>query len=288
MGRRNLSAIALGAALATISFSGVNAAVLYSTSGSTYSQNFDSLPNTPQNTSLGNSPTGWTDDNAAPGSGNFSIPGWYVWHPSPLTEGGFNGNQRIRIGAGTVNTGAMMSFGTSGSTERSLGGLASNTLGSAGTASNYIGLRLTNNTGTTLTQFTLEFDGEQWRDGGNTTPVAQSLLFDYKISAANVQDTGFTAVPALTFTSPVFTNTGSGAGVDGNVAGRVNNITTTVTGISWTPGTDLWLRWADLNDIGNDHGLGIDDVNFSSTPEPASLSLLALAGIGAMRRRRAR
>ena len=38
------------------------AAIMYSTVGSTYSQNFDSLPNSPTNTSLGSSPAGWTDD----------------------------------------------------------------------------------------------------------------------------------------------------------------------------------------------------------------------------------
>jgi len=53
------------------------AAVIYSTPGSTYLQNFDTLPNTPQNASLGASPAGWTDDNSSPGAGNFSIVGWH-------------------------------------------------------------------------------------------------------------------------------------------------------------------------------------------------------------------
>src|SRR5215831_7205198 len=79
-----------------------DASVSYTTPASTYLQNFDSLPNTPENTSLGNSPVGWTDDNAAPGAGNFSIVGWYLYHPLPLAEGGFNSHQRMRIGAGTA------------------------------------------------------------------------------------------------------------------------------------------------------------------------------------------
>ena len=78
------------------------ASISYTVAASTYSQNFDSLPNTPANVTLGNSPVGWTDDNAAPGVNNFSIVGWYLYHPLVLAEGGFNSHQRMRIGAGTA------------------------------------------------------------------------------------------------------------------------------------------------------------------------------------------
>src|SRR6185312_14971581 len=115
----------------------------------------------------------------------------------------------------------------------------------AANSENYIGLRLTNNTGSTLGQFTLSYNGEQWRDGGNTVPVSQNLKLAYKVGAANVQDTGFTLVPSLQFTSPVNVNTGSGAAVDGNVAGRVAIAASTVSGFNWAPGPDLWLRWID-------------------------------------------
>ena len=72
--RRSLigAAVAGSAALAAIA-TNTNAAVLYSTNGSTYSQNFDGLPNSPTNVSLGASPAGWTDDNApaAPAAAKF-------------------------------------------------------------------------------------------------------------------------------------------------------------------------------------------------------------------------
>ena len=144
------------------------ASVSYTIIGGSYTQNFDSLPNTPTNVSLGNSTIGWKDDDPAASGSNFSIEGWYLWHPINLSsgEGGFNGNQRMRIGAGTVNTGAFMSFGAAASTE-ALGGVMSNTLGLANSES-YMGLRLTNNTGSTLGQFTLSYNGEQWRNGGNS------------------------------------------------------------------------------------------------------------------------
>jgi hypothetical protein len=72
-----------------------------------------------------------------------------------------------------------------------------------------------------LTQFTLSDDGEQWRDGGDAAPNAQPLVFGYKVGAATVQDSGFTTVSPLNFTSPVFANTGSGAALVGNTKAKL-------------------------------------------------------------------
>jgi hypothetical protein len=258
----------------------VQAQIGYSVIGSSYTQDFDSLPNTPLNTSLGATPIGWTDDNAAPGVGNFSIVGWYLYHPTLQAEGGFNGHQRMRIGAGTATTGAYMSFGpsTGTTTERALGALNSNTMAPAG-SDMYIGLRLRNDTGQALYSFTLTYDGEQWRDGGDVAPNAQGLVFMWSTTAVAINDpnTSFTAASALDFTSPVFANTGSGAAVDGNVAGKTAGITATVEGINWLPGTDLWLRWNDVNNTGNDHGLAIDNISFAAAvPEPTTYALVGL------------
>ncbi len=278
--RGSLGVVVVVCGLTLLSPGEAKAAVNYSLPGSAYSQNFDSLPNTPQNTSLGGSPAGWTDDNASPGS-NSSIVGWYLYHPNVQGEGGASGYQRLRIGAGTANTGSFMSWGASGSTDRALGSLASNTMATNPTPNMYFGLRLHNDTGATLSSFTLTYDGEQWRDGGAATPNAQSLAFTWSTTATalNDSDTLFNVAPALDFTSPVLANTGSGAAVDGNVAGLVAGISATVSDINWSPGTDLWLRWADLNNTGNDHGLGIDNLTFMAiVPEP---SIVALLGLGA-------
>jgi hypothetical protein len=291
--RRNV--VAMAAALLTFTTQ-LQAAVSYSTAESIYFQNFDSLPNTPENITLGTtaSGAGWTDDSSTPGANQFSIPGWYLYHPVDQSagEGGVNGHQRFRIGAGTVNTGAFMSFGVSGSTERALGDVGSTTLAANG-ADIYIGLRLRNDTGEMLQSFTLSYRGEQWRDGGSATPNAQSMNFMWSTTAAAINDANsfFTAAPQLGFTSPVFTNTGSGAAVDGNTSGLSNVGPFTIEGLNWAPGTDLWLRWTDLSNVGNDHGLAIDDVTFSASaiPEPATcgmLSLGVLALVGQRRRSR--
>jgi hypothetical protein len=283
------------------------AAVLYT--GGPYNQNFNSLPNTPINTSLGASPVGWTDDNPAPPAGNFSIVGWHLWHPTVQAEGGANDHQRMRIGAGVANTGSFMSFGDQPNgfdpgpdvTDRALGMLSSNTMAPTSpsvppeASESYYGALFRNDTKNTLTQFTLDYYGEQWRDGGGATPsLPQSITFAYKVTAAPgvVQDTGFTPHAALDFTSPSFggTSTSTGSDPDTNAAARDGNAAAnrtlkadTIFGLNWGAGEYLWIRWTDINDAGNDHGLGIDDCTFSARrpliPEPSSM---VLAGLGAL------
>lgn len=299
-------------ALAAIALWGeARAAYVYSTPGELYEQNFDSLPNTPANSSsLGSSPNGWIDNTTTPGSNQFSIPGWYLRHVASQTEGGANGKQRFRVGHGNGTTGAFYSFGahssgsgvnTIGSTERALGTLPAATLADTG-ESMRIGLRITNNTGITLTSFTVTYDGEQWHDGASTS----SLNFSYGIDLPEATWDNVTggAVPgsvtfvsALTFAAPVANHSGTGGvEVDGNGVGKVAGITATIdlpeTNL-WLPGTDLWLRWSQIQ-VANlsDDGLAIDNVRFSATgvvvPEPASILLVALAGLGMAASRRKR
>jgi hypothetical protein len=265
----------------------------YSNPGSVYSENFDSLPTSPENSSLGASPAGWMDDTAAPGAGNHSIVGWYLYHPSTPTEGGFNSHQRMRIGAGTSTTGAFMSWGSSASSDRALGDLGANTLASDSPASPelgnlYIGLRLRNETGQTLGSFTLGFAGEQW----HVSTISETMTFGWSTAATAINDLPalFNDVPSLAWTAPV-TPLGSGEGAsDGNLAqNRVVINPVTVSGLTWLPGTDLWLRWTDVQAAGpRDNGMGLDDLTFSAdivVPEPSLPTLFGL-GLAALLLRR--
>ena len=101
----------------------------------------------------------------------------------------------MRIGAGTANTGAFMSYGASGNTERALGSQVSGTTVAVIPGQQYIGLRLTNNVGYTLDSFTLSYDGEQWRDGGAAVPAPKTYQLQYSATATAINDSPPTPPP---------------------------------------------------------------------------------------------
>jgi hypothetical protein len=87
-----------------------------------------------------------------------------------------NGHELYFAGAGSSTSGALYSFGASGSAERALGSVAS------GTPGNFAyGVRFTNDTALTATNITISYTGEQWRNGGNTS--AQKLAFSYLVGS---------------------------------------------------------------------------------------------------------
>jgi hypothetical protein len=195
-------------------------------------------------------------------------------------------NSNYNAGTGSSNTGAFYSFGTDGSPERALGSVAS------GSHTGSITFSLVNDSTTAFDNFTLNFDGEQWRNGGNAT--AQSLVLEYGFGS-NYATVSWTA-PGLgyDFTSPI--HTASGGALDGNqAANRISDLGGTITA-NWAVGETLWIRWNDINDGGNDHGLAIDNVSFSGSvaavPEPASMLLASIAGMtggyGVWRRRKSK
>ncbi len=288
---------AIAACLVLCLYIDLRAAILYT--GGTYTQNFNTLPNGPRNTSFGNSPLGWTDDNAAPATGNFSIPGWYIWHPiASNDEAGFNGHQRFRVSGTptTAATGSYYAFGDADSTERALGVVPSGTI-APDNGEVYYGMRLTNNTNTTLRQFTVDYTAEQWRvaaDVGGRPAGNQSITLDYRLGGADLQSGAFSEIPGGGFDSihdvPAGTNHLNG----NDAANRLTNQGATVTGIQWEPGQDLWIRWTQINTFSEageiaDHGLAIDDLSFSAqVPEPGTIFLAVVAAFALSARRHSR
>jgi hypothetical protein len=122
--------------LATPVFAGVS----YTTPGATYAQNFDTL-------AITGTANPWVND--------VTLSGWY-WVNSagttPTTHTATNGSGAAQD--------MILSLGAPGSTDRALGSQTPNT----GTADIRLGLRLVNDTGETLTRFTLLHAGEQWRN----------------------------------------------------------------------------------------------------------------------------
>jgi PEP-CTERM motif len=253
--------------LVLLSASGVaalSAQAQVSLTGTAYTQNFDNL-------ATSGTANVWTD--------NSTLTGWYASQAGGSVTT-FPGT--YRAGDGSVNTGALYSFGTGTSTDRALGSVSSGTPGTLA-----YGVRLQNNTGSTIGNLTLSYTGEQWRMGGN--PTAQSLAFSYQVSssaitssdAANTQT--WTSYASLSFTGPVTGPATSPVPLDGNATANRVPITVTLTGITLDPGQEIFLRWVDVNDSGNDHGYGIDDLTFSYAPVPVpEPSTFALLGVGAM------
>lgn len=254
-----LKAIAIAAA-ALASF-GAQAVVVLNSPASTYSQNFNTL-------AMSGTSNAWANDS--------TINGWSLFNTAGTAVTIYRG------GTGSDNAGGFYSFGSAADSDRAFGGLGS------GSVSGYIALALQNASGIAFNSVTLRFDGEQWRNGGNTT--AQTMKLEYGFGASFASVSTWTAAGAgFDFTSPLATAT-AGA-VNGNVAGLTSNLGGTLN-LTWNSGETLWVRWIEENNTGNDHGLAIDNVSLSVTavPEPETYALM-LAGLGVIgglaRRRRA-
>lgn len=216
------------------------------------SENFDSLA------ILGTPTPTWTNDiTLAPGDSTLN--GWSLFNSlnADITT--------YAVGTGSGTAGSFYSFGAADVPERSLGGLGSGGgyFGSpaTGAVAGYISFAARNTSASTLTGFTVGFDGEQWRNGGNTTQ--QTMVLEYGFGSTFDSVTWIAPGGNFDWTGPVATSTG--AAVDGNTDGRIAGRGGSISGLNWTTGQTLWIRWIERNDFGNDHGLAIDNFAFSWT-----------------------
>lgn len=202
-------------------------------SGTVYSQNFDSL------SSSGDS-NPWID--------NVTLLGWYA--------AGLPGTTYAALSATDIHTPrGLYSFGTG--TERALGAL--NTVGGAPI---YYGVQLVNNTGATITTFTLTVDAEKYESsGGNDATLA---TFGFGLTGLG-DLSGWTSAPSLDVNNKVIGNTLTFTPVDP---------------LSWAPGMALWLRWTDVDSSGQDRSFAIDNLSLTIVPEPSIYALLL--GIGTL------
>ncbi len=227
----------------------VKGQISYAVPGSNYTQNFDAILSVvPANNTTQSAP---------------ALPAGWVW-----VEAGAGANATYRVDNGSSATNDFYLLGATGSTERAIGGY-SNTLTSQW------GTSFTNITGVTLTEFTLTYTGEEWRDGGDFSAVKNVDAFSYSINSATSLTTGvWTNVAQLNFQAPV-NNLVADVTLNGNAAANKVLITFTVTGISWPAGQTLWIRWTDPNETGNDDAMGIDDVTFMAAAPTITTSVIS-------------
>lgn len=215
-------------------------------SSGTYTQDFNSLA---------------TNGAANSWSNNPALRGWHAAQSaSPFTV------TTYRASNGSENNGALYSFGASNTNERAWGSIASGATGTNG-----LGVCFTNDTANSLSNFTITYTGEQWRNGDGA--VTNMLTFWYRVSAsaltnpepANVTD--WTPVSNLNFVSPTVLATGTP--LNGNAStNRRAFLAVIIPGLVVAPGQTVFFRWVDINDGGADQGMAVDDliVAFSLPP----------------------
>jgi hypothetical protein len=258
---RTIGGTAVGILLAAVSAGAAGTNVL-TLGGSPYTENFDSM-----------------------GTGSTQPPlGWNAGTLGASTANGVIANvASLSASTGNSTTAGNFNYGSSGDPDRAIGSLASGTGGTRATQALFL-----NNTGFTLTNLTISYDGEQWRDGGTTTAVDQLTLYFSQSSGGGL--TNFTAVGA-SFNFIVPKNTSNAGSLNGNLAeNRVAGIGGNFA-VSIAPGELFALRWIDLDTAGNDDAMAIDNfsLSYDIIPEPSAFVLVAtgLLGALALRRRKA-
>jgi uncharacterized protein len=189
-----------------------------------------------------------------------------VWSDDSTLTSWYSSRTVYLAGTGSINTGGLYSFGsTTTPSDRALGSIASGTTGTI-----FYGVRFVNDTGGVVTQLNVSYTGEQWRNGGSSTTspsVAQTLDFQYQVGATSLTNGIWTDFNALDFTSPIFGTISSGA-LDGNAAANRVALSSSITGLTVLPNQEVWLRWQDINDANNDHGLAVDNLAVTAMSNP--------------------
>jgi hypothetical protein len=192
------------------------------------------------------------------------IPGWTAINATSGTT------LAMGLTNGAASSGNVYNVGTTGSEERAFGTLADATTTPA------LGAVFQNNTGGMVTKISIQTRMEQWRESGDNT-VNETVAFYYSLDATGLNDGSWTAVTTLNLNEKL-TNATSNADVNGNLATNYTNMANIITGLNWTNGANLWIKWVDTNDAGNNGLFAID--NFSLTiNDPLNVKQNSISGL---------
>lgn len=220
-----------------------------------FAENFDHAYTT-DSTSF--SDLAWTD--------NATLPGWYLY----CHAAGTPATVTIKASLSSTSGGPIYLLSpVDEPTNFMLGARITDANGSSADTPGsgyYFALRLTNNTGATVTRFSLDYTGLQFyrSTGANSNRIVTSYQIAPASSLANITEGVWTELASLTFTAP---QNGSG-GDPASIAtftkpANHTDYSTDVTGLAWENGQDLWIRWYINNVPGTDQGVGIDNVNIA-------------------------
>jgi hypothetical protein len=261
--------ILMGLALSAVS--AANAAI--NLTSLTYSENFDGL---------GNASAGLF----TPNNTNKLLPGTTGWEGSKIGGGNLTMDFFRASGVGTTLTAGIYAFGNGSETDRALGAVAS------GTRVGGFGVEFVNLTGAAISRVTISFTQENWRSSTTTQNV---FTFGYRTgtaAAANfINGAGFLSESSLNLVGPPPLS--SSGGLDGNLlANQVARSATLTFTVPVGVGESIYLQWLDVDDLGSDAGLAIDNFSLTATqvnavPEPFTMAL-GIAGAGVFVRRRLR
>jgi uncharacterized repeat protein (TIGR01451 family) len=215
--------------------SGGSGSISLTTIGVAYTQNFNTLTNTPDAALSSVLPTGWLLDESGTSARN---------------------DGQYAVGTGSSATGDIYAYGTPvGNADRALGELRS------GTLVPILGASFTNNTGTSITSLDVSYTGEQWRSGDNTTATQDKLNFQYSTTASSIASGTYTSVTALDFSGPQ--PTAATGALNGNLAANRTVIVGSISGLNIPNGATFFIRWTDTDITGSDDGLAVDDFNIT-------------------------
>lgn len=189
----------------------------------------------------------------------YGLPGWYS------SVGGSN-LSRTSSGAASVSGNTIYFWGPAGTTERAMSTFSTDGF----SEDTYIGLQLQNGSGTTITALGINYAVEQWRRNSNSTTLSLEYLIT-STSGNQLTAEGYSTLNLTGTNASVTSTTGSpGGGLIGTTEAEL-----LLSGISWTEGDYLWLRWVNHPSVPNaaTGALAVDNLNISIIPEPGMFAL---------------
>jgi hypothetical protein len=236
-----------------------------------YSENFDDrIATTTTVSGAFSSTAGVQSPIPAGGSGSSGWDGAKIAGTSPANMN-FVVDNGIGTGGGLYSFGSTPNGSAAPDLERALGAVASTTNIAA------FGVEIINNTGATRHTADISYTGEFWR---SSTSASNTLTFGYSVGPAgstNYLTGAATGLASLNLVGPA--PVAANGPLNGDLAGNQSLRSGTLTNLNWQVGQSLYLRWHDVNNSGNDAGLAVDNFRLA-IPEPTSVALMLLAGLG--------